>query len=29
LERWRAVLWDTNTEILDLADLRRLTLDFP
>jgi hypothetical protein len=24
-ERWRAVLWDIETDILDLADLRRLT----
>ena len=22
-ERWQAVLWDTDTKILDLADLRR------
>jgi hypothetical protein len=22
-ERWQAVLWDTDTEILDFADLRR------
>ncbi len=24
-ERWRAVLWDTDAEVLDLADLRRRT----